>query len=208
LFSRRRLDMVFQARASWSALPSAAAANDSVVALSLRGSPSIPTLSSEVPSISPIHSFPTRTNNPLSSDSLFMSSTELITISPSNSQSIIDALGDYALRMGIDFAQNPFAKELQRTNTPNDILTLLQQRENAFMKHRDRNRTLINSFSPTVRVLHIFSEKLGDAVNLVSFATLFLFSFRCDRFNSTSLALPSRKGYLCWNRCSPHCTSI
>jgi len=104
-----------------------------------------------------------------------MSSTEHTTISPSNLQLIIDALGDYALRMGIDFAQNPFAEELRHTNTPNGILNLLQQREEAFIQYRNRNRTLINCFSPAVRVLHIFSEKLGDVVSLVSFATLFLF---------------------------------
>jgi hypothetical protein len=95
-----------------------------------------------------------------------MSSTEHTTISPSNLQLIIDALGDYAHRMGIDFAQNPFADELQRTNTPNGILNLLQQRENAFIQYRNRNQTLINCFSPAVRVLHVFSEKLGDVVSL------------------------------------------
>jgi hypothetical protein len=102
-----------------------------------------------------------------------MSSTEHTTISPSNLQLIIDSLGDYAHRMGIDFAQNPFAGELQRTNTPNDILNLLQEREKAFLQYRDRNRTLINCLSPAVRVLHIFSEKLCDAVSLVSFKTCF-----------------------------------
>jgi hypothetical protein len=104
-----------------------------------------------------------------------MSSTEHTTISPSNLQLIIDALGDYARRMGIDFAQNPFAEEIKRTNTPDGILNLLQERENAFIKFRNRNRTLINCFSPAVRVLHIFSGKLGDAVSLVSFTTHFLF---------------------------------
>ena len=183
---------------SRSTLPSAVAANDSALALI----PSIPT----IPLSHLFHS--TRTNNPLSSDSLFMSSAEHTPASPSNLQLIIDALGDYAQRMGIDFAQNPFADELQRTNTPNEIINLLQQREKAFIQYRNRNRTLIDCFSPAVRVLHIFSQKLGDTVGLVSFLTLFLFSFQCDPFNSTSLALPSCKSYLCRNRCSPHCTSI
>jgi len=105
-----------------------------------------------------------------------MSPTEHTTISPSNLQLIIDALGDYARRMGIDFTQNSFAEELQRTNTPNDILKLLQQREEAFIKFRNRNRTLINCFSPAVPVLHIFSQKLGDAVSLVSFKAPLSFS--------------------------------
>jgi hypothetical protein len=137
-----------------------------------------------------------------------MSSTEHTTISPSNLQLIIDALGDYARRMGIDFAQNPFAEDLQRTNTPDGILNLLQEREEAFIQYRNRNRTLINCFSPAVRVLHVFSQKLGDVASLVSFMTAFLFSILCDHFNSTSLAIPSCKGYLCRNRCSPHSTSI
>jgi len=76
--------------------------------------------------------------------------------------------------MGIDSAQSPFAEELQRTNTPNDILNLLQQRENAFIRYRNRNRTLINCFSPAVRVLHIFSEKLGDVASLVNLLSLFV----------------------------------
>jgi hypothetical protein len=137
-----------------------------------------------------------------------MSSTGHTTISPSNLQLIICALGDYACRMGIDFAQNPFAEELQQTNTPNDILRLLQEREKAFVQYRNRNRTLINCFSPAVRVLQVFSGKLGDAVGLVRFTISLCFPLRCDRFNSTSPALPSCKGCLCRNRYSPLCMSI
>jgi hypothetical protein len=115
-----------------------------------------------------------------------MSSTEHATISPTNLQLIIDALGDYAHRMGIDFVKNPFAEELRHTNTPNAILNLLQQREEAFIQYRNRNRTLINCFSPAVGVLQMFSEKLGDVVSLVSFATLF-FSVRSDAIVLTQL---------------------
>jgi hypothetical protein len=51
-----------------------------------------------------------------------MSSTEYNRISPLNLQLIIEALDDYAQRMGIDFAKNPFAEELRHTNTPNAIV--------------------------------------------------------------------------------------
>jgi hypothetical protein len=119
-----------------------------------------------------------------------MSSTQHTTISPSNLQLIIDALGDYARRMGIDFAQNPFAAELQRTNTPDGIIDLLQEREEAFIQFRNRNRTLINCFSPAVRILHIFSEKLGDAVSLVSFKVPFHFFVPLWSFQ-LNLASPS-----------------
>jgi hypothetical protein len=91
------------------------------------------------------------------------------TISSSNLQLIIDALGDYADRMGIDFSTNPFAAELQRCNTPDAILRLLRQRENAFIRFRESNRTLINCFSPAVQVLHAFSATFGEAVSLVSY---------------------------------------
>ena len=104
-----------------------------------------------------------------------MSSTGHTTISPPNLQLIIDALGDYACRMGINFSQNPFAEELQRSNTPDAILELLQEREKEFINFREGNRTLINCFSPAVRVLHVFSGKLGDAVSLVSCTIPILF---------------------------------
>jgi hypothetical protein len=102
-----------------------------------------------------------------------MSSTGHTTISP-NLQLIVDALADYAHQMGIDFSQNPFAKELQRFNTPDDILKLLQEREKAFIRFREGNRTLINCFSPAVRVLHAFSGTLGEAISLVSCTALVL----------------------------------
>jgi hypothetical protein len=97
-----------------------------------------------------------------------MSLTGRTTISPPNLQLITDALADYARRMGIDLSQNPFADEIQRSNTPDAILELLQQREKEFIKYREGNRTLINCFSPAVRVLHMFSGMLGEAVSLVS----------------------------------------
>ena len=106
-----------------------------------------------------------------------MSSTGHTTLSRSNLQSITDALGDYARRMGIDFSQNPFADELQRSNTPNAILELLQQREKEFIKYREGNRTLINCFSPAVRVLQAFSGMLSEAVSLVSCTITVLIHF-------------------------------
>ena len=86
----------------------------------------------------------------------------------SDSQLIIDALYDYANLTGEDLSKNPFAEKLQRCNTPDSILELLQEREKAFKEYRDGNRTLINSISPAVRVLHAFSGFLGEAISLVS----------------------------------------
>jgi hypothetical protein len=86
-------------------------------------------------------------------------------------QLIIDALADYANQTGIDPSQSPFAEKLQQSDRPDDIIKLLQERENAFGKHLDKYRNLINHLSPVVRVLHMFSGTLGEAISLVSYAS-------------------------------------
>ena len=91
-----------------------------------------------------------------------------MTSKPPNSQLVVDALCDYANLTGVDLSNNPFVENLQRCNTPDSILELLQEREKAFKEYRDGNRTLINSISPAVRVLHAFSDFLGEAISLVS----------------------------------------
>jgi hypothetical protein len=79
-----------------------------------------------------------------------------------------NALCNYADLTGVDLSGNPFAENLQRCNTPDDILELLQERGKAFKEYRDDNRRLINSISTAVRVLHAFSGFLGEAISLVS----------------------------------------
>jgi len=86
----------------------------------------------------------------------------------SNFELIINALADYANLTGVDLSNNPFAEDIQRYNTPDAILDLLQEREKAFKEYRDGNRSLIKSISPAVRVLHAFSGFLGEGINLVS----------------------------------------
>ena len=97
-----------------------------------------------------------------------MSSTFHTTISCSNLQLIIDAaLAEYSnqTRAGIDLSQQPFSEKLEQSNTPGAILELLQEREKAFKEYRNGNRRLINSLGPAVRVLHVFSRLLGEAIN-------------------------------------------
>jgi len=114
-------------------------------------------------------------------------------------QLVIDALGEYKNQTGIDLSQNPFAEKLQLCNNPNDILELLQERENAFRTYREENRTLINCLSPAVRVLHAFSGVLGEAVSLVSATSPVTFpcSSLCERFDPPFTAsFPSSESYL------------
>ncbi len=124
-----------------------------------------------------------------------MSSTEQATSSQSNFQSIIDALADYAKETGIDLSNSPFAERLECSNSPQAILELLQERENAFKEYRDRNRRLISCISPAVEVLHAFSGVLGETVNSVSSI--------CRGVNIVSRPssgpLPPSKGHLCWD---------
>ncbi len=91
------------------------------------------------------------------------------TSSSSNVQLIIRALADYSKETGIDLSNNPFATALEQSNSPEDILQLLQQREKAFKDYRDVNRRLINCLSPVVKVLQAFSGILGEAASLVSY---------------------------------------
>jgi len=102
--------------------------------------------------------------------------TEHTSIPPTQAsfQFIIDALADYAILTGINLSKNPFSEKLQVSSSPDDILGLLQEREKAFKDYREGNRRLISCLSPVVRVIHAFSDILGEAVSVVSHE-----SFRC-----------------------------
>ena len=90
------------------------------------------------------------------------------TSSPSNFQLIVDALADYAKLTGIDLSKNPFAERLEHLNSPQAVLELLEERENAFKEYRNQNRSLISCISPAVEVLQAFSGTLGGMVDSVS----------------------------------------
>jgi cell shape-determining protein MreC len=84
--------------------------------------------------------------------------------STSNSQLIIDALAHYTNITGIDLSKNSFAAKLELSNSPQDILQLLQQREKAFKEYRDGNQRLMDSLNSTVSILQPFSRILGEVV--------------------------------------------
>ena len=100
---------------------------------------------------------------------VFMSSTDQ-TSPPSDFQLIINAaLGEYADITGIeDLTKIPFAEKIESLNSPEAILELLQERENAFKEYREGNRRLISCLSPGVKILHAFSRIAGPAVSMVS----------------------------------------
>jgi STAND-like protein len=135
-----------------------------------------------------------------------MSSSGQATSSSSNVQSIIEvALADYTKITGTDLSKTPFAAALERSNSPDAILQLLNEREKSFEEYRDGNRRLINCLTPAVTILQAFSGILG-AVSQVSHT--------CHSVTPTLLTvtpsdpLSTSKRIVCWYRYSPCCTSL
>ena|SRR5258707_7895891 len=95
-----------------------------------------------------------------------MSSTGPPTSPSNNFQLIIDALAKYADETGIDLTKNPFAKEIERLSSPQDILNLLYKREKDFKEYREGNRKLINCLKTVVNVLHALSGMAVKASSL------------------------------------------
>jgi len=90
------------------------------------------------------------------------------TSSTSNIHSIIDAaLADYTRLTGTDLSKTPFATALEQSNSPEAVLQLLHEREKAFKEYREDDRKLINCLSPAVKILHAFSDIVGEAVSQV-----------------------------------------
>ena len=85
-----------------------------------------------------------------------MSSTGQATSSPSNFQLITNALEEYAKQTGIDLTENAFLEKIERSNSPEAILELLQEREKAFKEYHEGR--LISRLSPVVEVFHPFSR--------------------------------------------------
>ena len=91
------------------------------------------------------------------------------TSSTSNIHSIIDAaLADYTRLTGTDLSKTPFATALEQSNSPEAVLQLLHEREKAFKEYREDDRKLINCLSPAVKILHAFSDIVGEAISQVS----------------------------------------
>ena len=106
-----------------------------------------------------------------------MSSTGQAILSTSTIHSIIDALADYTKVTGVDLSENPFATTIEHLTSPEAVLELLQEREDAFKEYRDGNRRLISCLRPAVTVIQAFSGILGEAVSLVSHKYHFYSSF-------------------------------
>jgi hypothetical protein len=90
------------------------------------------------------------------------------TSTSSNFQLIFDdALKAYEKRTKKDLPTHPLAAQLQDCNSPSSILGVLQQQIQEADKSERRNERWTRWLDPTVKVLHAFSETLGEGVTLV-----------------------------------------
>ena len=121
-------------------------------------------------------------------------------------QAILDkALDDYREQIGVELDKHPFADELRGRGSPDDILTLLETKANAFKTYRDGNRKLTNWLSPVVRVIHTLSGVVGQAVSVYLMAECANCSSYCNiLIFRLSGVIPTSTGDLCRGRCSNH----
>jgi hypothetical protein len=76
------------------------------------------------------------------------------------------ALKEYKKRTGKDLTTHPLAAEINRCNSPDAILTVLQGKANELGQRSDERLT--KWLTPTVNVLNALSATLGQGVGSVS----------------------------------------
>jgi hypothetical protein len=119
--------------------------------------------------------------------------------SSSNFQSIFGAsLQSYNNKTKYELLDHPLATKLQSCDSPNAVLTVLQDLIQQFDQRRTSDERLKNWLNPTVNVLYTFSSALGEGVGLVSLSSPSLCNLYSDR---QLLGIPFRKSDICWYRC-------
>ena len=92
--------------------------------------------------------------------------------SASSPESILDvALSEYKKNTGKDLKSHPIAIELQRCNTIDGIMVILQRQANTVEQLRDSNPRLMKWIRSSVHIINAFSDTLGDGVSLVRLST-------------------------------------
>jgi hypothetical protein len=89
--------------------------------------------------------------------------------SSSNFQSVINAALDaYEKKTKTKLHTHPLAAQLQSCDSPDAVLSILQDLIQQFDQRRSSDQRLSNWLNPTVNVLYAFSAALGQGVGLVS----------------------------------------
>jgi hypothetical protein len=92
--------------------------------------------------------------------------------SPSTSRSNLDsifnaAVKTYKKKTGNVITSHPLATELQSCDSPDAILTVLQNQIHTLDQSQSRDETFSKCLIPTVNVLYTLSDTLGECVGLV-----------------------------------------
>jgi len=102
--------------------------------------------------------------------------------SSSNFQSIFNAsLQAYDNKTKNKLLDHPLAARLQSCDSPNAVLSVLQDLIQQFDQRRTNDERLKSWLNPTVNVLYTFSATLGEGVGLVSLLSLPLYDLCSDR---------------------------
>jgi hypothetical protein len=92
--------------------------------------------------------------------------------SSSNFQLIFNnALKAYEKRTKKDLLAHPLAGELEKCNSPSKILAVLHQQVQGLDQSRSNDDRWTKWLDPTVNVLYMLSETLGEGISLVSLQT-------------------------------------
>jgi hypothetical protein len=119
--------------------------------------------------------------------------------SSSNFQYLFNAsLQAYDNKTKNKLLDHPLATKLQSCDSPNAVLSVLQDLIHQFDQRRTSDEKLKNWLNPTVNVLYTFSATLSESVGLVSLSLLSLYNLYSDRH---LLDIPSCKSDICWHRC-------
>jgi hypothetical protein len=98
-----------------------------------------------------------------------MSQTASTSTASSRFQAIFSAaLKSYEKQTKKDLIAHPLASQLQSCDSINAILAVLQDQVREFDQARSGDERLSKWLDPTVNVLCVFSEALGEGVSLVS----------------------------------------
>ena len=96
--------------------------------------------------------------------------TRAATAAPSSNFQLIfnNALKAYEKRTKKDLLAQPIATELQKCNSPSAILAILHQQVQGLQLSPSGDDRWTEWLDPTVNVLYMLSETLGEGVNLVN----------------------------------------
>ena len=78
-----------------------------------------------------------------------------------------NALKAYEKRTKNDLLSHPLASQLQACQSPESILAVLQQQVQELNRSQTSDERLTKWLDPTVNVLYVFSETIGEGVSLV-----------------------------------------